>query len=226
MITQLPFWISLLFIAITILAIALFYFSNGKPKVLTSIIVLWSIGHSLLAYAGFYQNMDATPPRFALVLLPTTIIILYSIMPNQRERFVNSRNTVVSTLLHVVRLPVEIVLLHLFLHGMIPELMTFEGRNFDILAGITAPIMAYLFIKKIVGNKTLLVWNVIATVLIFLILINGLLSAELPFQQFAFDQPNRAVAYFPFILLPATVVPLVIWTHIIDIIKLKRSLVS
>ena len=41
-----------------------------------------------------------------------------------------------------------------------------------------------------------------------------------PFQKFGFEQPNKAITYFPFILLPALIVPLVIWTHLSDILKL------
>ena len=56
------------------------------------------------------------------------------------------------------------------------------------------------------------------------ILVNGLLSSELPFQQFGFEQPNRGINFFPFVLLPATVVPIVIWTHLSDIIKLRKEI--
>jgi len=101
--------------------------------------------------------------------------------------------------------------------------MTFEGRNFDIIMGITAPVIGLLLINRKLNTKVLFVWNIVGLLLVSFILFNGLLSAEVPFQQFAFDQPNRAVAYFPFVLLPATVVPIVIWTHISDIIKLSKQ---
>ncbi len=101
--------------------------------------------------------------------------------------------------------------------------MTFAGRNFDILAGITAPIFDFLFIKNIISKNVMIFWNIISLCLVLFILINGILSAELPFQQFAFDQPNRAIAFFPYILLPATVVPLVVYTHLTDIYKLGKG---
>ncbi|MFT4681083.1 MAG: hypothetical protein ACI9YU_000920, partial [Flavobacteriales bacterium] len=127
----------------------------------------------------------------------------------------------VSTFLHTVRIPVEICLFLLFSHGMVPELMTFEGRNFDILAGITAPVIGFLFLKNWIGTKGMIAWNAVSLGLVLFILVNGVLSTELPFQQFAFDQPNRAMMYVPFVLLPATVVPIVVFTHITDILKLK-----
>ncbi len=223
MIENLPTWIEIGFIATCILTIGLFHYSNGKPNGMTFLIVVWSIMHSVLAYTGFYQITDTSPPRFALVLLPVTALVIYGLLTKQK-RYFQKKKMRLSTFLHSVRLPVEIILFGLFTHEMIPELMTFEGRNYDIIVGITAPIIGLLYLKSKVSRQLLLLWNIIGLGFIFFILINGILSAELPFQQFGFEQPNRAINYFPFILLPATIVPLVIWTHLSDIINLRQEI--
>lgn len=49
---------------------------------------------------------------------------------------------------HIIRIPVELVLYRLFLNGIVSELMTFKGRNFDILAGITAPLIGFFGIGQ------------------------------------------------------------------------------
>lgn len=224
MIENLPNWIELLFIVTCVLTIGLFHYSNGKPKRLTLFIILWSITQSALAYAGFYQITDSIPPRFGLVLIPATVLIIYGLLPKHQKTIFEKRDTKISTFLHSVRLPVEIVLFGLFTHKMIPELMTFEGRNYDIMLGITAPIIGWLFIKKKVNKQVLLLWNIVGLGFVLFILVNVILSAELPFQQFGFEQSNRGINYFPFVLLPATIVPIVIWTHLSDIIKLKKEI--
>ncbi|MEO0506233.1 MAG: hypothetical protein AAF090_08785 [Bacteroidota bacterium] len=223
MIDNLPIWIDVLFIIACILTILLFHYGNGKPLKVTLGIVLWCIGHSVLALNGFYQITDSIPPRFGLVLVPSALLIVYGLLPKQQDWLLEKRNMVISTFLHIVRVPVEIVLLGLFLNQMIPELMTFEGRNFDIVMGITAPIIGFLLLKKRISKKALLVWNIVGLFLVTFILVNGILSAELPFQQFAFDQPNRGISYFPYVLLPATIVPIVIWTHLSDILILLKK---
>ncbi len=224
MIEHLPIWVNYFFLSVTGLTIVLFHFSNGKPIKITGLIIFWSVLHAMLAYQGFYQNTTALPPRFGLVLIPGFIFIILALRKKPMHWITKNRNQKLITLLHIVRLPVEIVLFLLFTHQMVPELMTFEGRNFDILAGITAPIITLLYISNKLSIKGLLVWNVIALALVSFILFNGVLSAELPIQLFAFDQPNRGIAYFPYILLPATIVPIVIYTHISEIIILKEKL--
>lgn len=224
MIEHLPNWINLLFMFATLATLVLFYFANNKPNKLILILLVLSIGHSILAYYDFYLNATAMPPRFLLVLAPSILLIIYGILPKQIDWVIKNRNIQISTLLHTIRIPMEIVLLYLFIHKTIPESMTFEGINFDIVAGITALIIGILYWKGKVSKKVLLMWNVFGLILISIILFVGILSAELPIQQFAFDQPNRALTYFPFILLPAIVVPIVIYTHLTDIIKLRREL--
>jgi len=224
MIKSLPYWIDLLFFICFLFTIVMFYFSNGKASLLTIMVLIWSALHSILAYIGFYQNTTAMPPRYALILIPATMFVIYGLLPKCQQWFVRARDTKISTCLHSVRLPVEIVLFGLFTHSMIPIEMTFEGLNYDIIMGITAPIIGLLFLKNKVGKQLLLVWNIIGLIFILLILVVALLSAELPFQQFGFEQPNRGINYFPFVLLPATIVPIVIWTHASDIIKLRKEI--
>ena len=101
--------------------------------------------------------------------------------------------------------------------------MTFEGRNFDILIGIIAPIIGYYVTKGLIKRKSLIMWNAIGLFFVLFIVVNAVLSIEGPFQVFAFDQPNKAVNYFPYVLLPAVIVPIVIYTHISDILILIKQ---
>lgn len=220
MIAGLPNWINILFLLTVAATVLMFYYANGKKVKLLAGLIFWSVLQSILALTGFYQITDTLPPRFSLVLLPAAIMIVVGLLPKYRNELLKDRDLTLSTLLHTVRVPVEIVLLYLFLHKMIPELMTFEGRNFDIVAGLTAPIVGVLILKKRASKNLLIAWNAIALCLVLFIMFNGILSSELPFQQFGFEQSNRAIVYFPFILLPAVVVPIVIYTHLTDLIAL------
>ena len=102
--------------------------------------------------------------------------------------------------------------------------MTFEGRNFDIIAGIMAPFIAYFGFTKIkIKRSTILVWNFLSLALLLNIVVNGILSTPLPFQKFAFEQPNVAMLYFPFSWIPTFIVPVVLFGHLSSIRQLTRG---
>jgi hypothetical protein len=223
MIESLPTWITILFCIVVTISLILLYQIHGKNKVLILILLVWTGSQSWLAYLGFYQDTSSFPPRFILVLLPALIGVGLGLIPRFHHPLAKDRNFSLSTLFHTIRIPIEIILFYLFSYRMVPELMTFEGRNFDILAGISAPVISLLVFRKKISCNTLLGWNILCLCLVSFILLNGILSAELPFQQYAFDQPNKAVVFFPFILLPGLIVPMVIFIHITDIKILLKT---
>lgn len=221
---NLPYYINLVFIGTTLLTLWLFLRAVNYSKTSSSIVIIWTIFQSFMGLSGFYYNLDSFPPRFLLLIAPAILLIITLFNTGKGRAFIDKLSMEKLTLLHIIRIPVEIVLLWLFLQKKIPQLMTFEGRNFDILAGITAPIIYYLvFVKQNLSRKILLFWNFICLSLLLNIVINALLSAPLPFQQFAFEQPNIAILYFPFNLLPSVVVPLVLFAHLVVIRRLLKK---
>jgi hypothetical protein len=128
------------------------------------------------------------------------------------------------TLLHVIRIPVELVLFWLFVRHTVPEAMTFHGRNFDILSGISAPFIYYFgFVKKRLSNKVIIAWNLICLALLLNVVSAAVLSLPDRFAQFGFEQPNIALGYFPFVLLPAGLVPLVMLSTVAAIKQLLKK---
>ena len=99
--------------------------------------------------------------------------------------------------------------------------MTFEGRNFDILSGLSAPVVFYaVFIRRWMSRNLLLGWNIICLGLLINIVVHAVLAAPFDFQQLAFEQPNLAIFYFPFVWLPACIVPIVLLSHLAAIRQL------
>jgi hypothetical protein len=129
------------------------------------------------------------------------------------------------TLLHVVRIPVELSLYWLASHKAVPGLMTFAGSNFDIIAGITAPVMYFVCFtgRQVKHRLVLLAWNLLCLGLLLNIVITGVLSAPFAFQRFAFDQPNIAIFFFPFVWLPSFIVMVVLLSHLAAIGQLQKK---
>lgn len=221
---KVPEFVSALFILTTFITLYLFSGATSKAGSVWLVLLAWLALQGFIAYSGFYTVTEALPPRLLLGILPPLVFIFFLFLSPRGRLFIDGLDLKWLTLLHVVRIPVELVLFWLFSYKTIPQLMTFEGRNFDILSGISALLVYYFgFIKKNLDKNFLLAWNFICLALLANIVINALLSFPFPFQQFAFDQPNIAMLYFPFVWLPVLVVPLVLFSHLVAIRKLWKK---
>ena len=215
---NLPTYISLVFGLTTLLTVGLFYKATNNSKTTLIILLTWLALQTVIGLSGFYTVTDTIPPRFLVLVLPPIFLIIGLFTNSKGRKYIDSLDVKTLTILHTIRIPVEIVLFWLFVNKTVPELMTFEGRNFDVLSGLTAPIIFYFgFIRKQLNRKVILIWNFICLGLLLNIVANAILSAPFPFQKFAFDQPNIAVLYFPFNWLPSCVVPLVLFSHLATI---------
>ena len=221
MIPGLPLNVSISFMFVALITVWALYEATNRSRTLLIIAAVWLVLQTILGLSGFYTVTNTIPPRFALLGLPPLVLIIAVLATAKGRKFVDSLNLKKLTFLHTIRILVEMMLLNLSIHKLVPQLMTFEGRNFDIISGVTAPFMFYLvFVKRVFGRKVLLVWNIICLGLLLNIVINAVLSLPSAFQQFAFDQPNVAVLYFPFVWLPCCIVPIVLFAHLAAIRQL------
>lgn len=224
MIENLPAWLEAFFALTTLLTVYLFYKATLSSKLTLWILFSWLILQAIIGLSGFYTGPQGLPPRMAWFMLPPLLFILCLFLTGRGRAFVDSLDPKWLTLLHTVRVPVELTLFWLFVYKQVPEIMTFEGRNLDILSGLTAPFVAWVgFQKRILGKNALLLWNFLCLGLLFNIVTIAILSVDSPLQKFAFEQPNVAVTYFPFLWLPCCVVPLVLFSHLATVRWLLRK---
>ena len=221
---KLPAYFSLIFGLITIITVWFFYLASKNSTATLIILILWLIAQMVIGLSGFYTVTNTMPPRFLLLVLPPLLFIISLFVTTKGRKYIDSLDIKFLTILHTVRIPVELILFGLFINKAVPKLMTFEGRNLDILSGLTAPVIFYFgFIKRQFGKKILLLWNIICLGLLINIVVIAVLSAPFTFQKFAFDQPNIAVLYFPFVWLPCCIVPLVLLSHLATIRQLLNK---
>lgn len=221
MIPDHPIVVTLSFIATALLTVWLFAKATGYSRLFFGLIGTWMVIQAILGFSGLYLDGYAEPPRFPLLILPPLLATIALIASPKGKEFMRQADIAQLTLIHTIRIPVEIILYILFVLKLIPIDMTFEGRNFDILAGLTAPIMYVLYTRKKISSAVLTIWNFVALGLLINIIITAIFSAATPLQRFGFDQPNVAITYFPYVWLPSVVVPLVLLSHIISIRSLS-----
>lgn len=180
-------------------------------------LVGWTLIISGLSLSGFIADFSTFPPRLVIVLvipLVTIIIVTFSKTLKEILLHVPVRNII---RLQIFRVFVEILLWLLLLQNRLPVQMSFEGRNFDVISGLTAPIAAYFFAT----NATVLrIWNLISLGLLINIVAIAILSLPTPLRFFMNEPANTIVAEFPYVFLPGLLVPLAYGLHFFSLRQL------
>jgi hypothetical protein len=218
---QLPLYIPVIFILTTALSVFIFSKAHLGERKYLWFLVGWLFLQAILAFRGFYLPVPEGVPVFFFLIIPPLFVIAIFFLTNTGRSYIDQLDMKMLTLIHIIRVPVELVLYGLFLTNLVPKAMTFEGRNLDILAGLSAPLVLYWgFVKSKITYRFILIWNVICLGLLVNIVIIAILSLPLPFRQFGQDLPEMALLYFPFVWLPCCIVPIILFSHIVVIRQL------
>lgn len=208
----------MLFLFLSLFAIALIYYATGKQMRLLLLWSSWAITISALSFNGYFQNTQTIPPPIALVILGliglTALTIRWS-----RGIQVNIR---LLTSIHVLRFPIEITIHGWYLNQLVPREMTYEGWNFDIVSGLTALLILIWWFFRNPPRQVMVAFNLMGLALLAIIVTTATLAVPTPFQLIGLDQPNLAILKFPNTLLPGILVPAVLTAHLLGLKKLLR----
>jgi hypothetical protein len=224
----LPAYVSIVFILTTFAAIGFLLqatkaigLTKLPSRILIFLLPLWIMLQAVLAVYGFFLKTDVMPPRIALFGVWPAVLLIVIYFVFFRRSYIERLPLKLLTLVHVLRIPVELTLLWLYFGGQVPRMMTFEGLNFDILSGVLALAAFVLGFRGNTVNKPILVaFNIIGLLLLINIVSIAILSLPTPIQRLNFDQPNWAVLYFPYVWLPSIVVPIVLFAHLASLWQL------
>ena len=188
------------------------------------IIIIWGTTLTVLSLSGFLNEFSMFPPRMFIVLIiplftiiflafSKTLTVILSAIPPQWLIYIQS-----------FRVIVEVLLWILFIDHLLPVQMTFEGQNWDILVGITAPVIGYLcFHGGRYRRNVAIIWNVSGLLLLLNIVVIAILSMPTPARVFTNEPANTIIAIFPFVFLPGILVPVAYTMHIFSLKQLLAS---
>ncbi len=185
----------------------------------------WLAFTAALALTGLAGDFSAFPPPvMPLVLLPPLVASLVLTFSGKFGAVL--RHVPVQWLLYLqsFRVAVEVLLWALHGQGLVPVQMTFEGLNFDVLTGLTAPLAAYLLTARPRWRRPILLgWNVMGLALLITIVVISILSLPTPLRAFPNEPANTIVTRFPFIWLPGFLVPLAYTLHFFALRKIMTN---
>ncbi len=179
------------------------------------VVLPWLALTAILARNGAFSNFQRLPPT----------LLLFVFAAVAAATFLASRTSATLPWLigfQAFRIPVELFLHQGYLAGFVPVQMTWEGRNFDILTGLSALPLAWLAHRGQLPSWAAHTWNLAGFALLVNVMSVAILSFPTPFRQFLNEPANVFVTTVPYVWLPAFLVPAAWFGHAAVFRHLKK----
>ncbi|HEX4996330.1 MAG TPA: hypothetical protein VFX87_15205 [Methylomirabilota bacterium] len=236
MLTDAPLAVGLVFIAIVVGMLVLVLWGAARaarrvgPGAVQGVriagvgLVGWLALTGVLAERGFFEDFQSMPPRMLLGVGLPLLTLLALTFSRRVAPLLAALPPAWPVAAQTFRILVEIVLWRLAVAGAIPELLSFHGRNVDILVGLTAPVVAYAcFVRRAWPARVAVWWNWAGIVILLNVVVHAQLSTPTPWRIFETDPPATFIADWPYIWLPAFLVPLAWLLHAVSLRQLRSS---
>jgi len=187
-------------------------------KILLGGSLTWIALCSGLALSGILNDFSSLPPRPFFVILPPLVLSLLITFHPTTARLLKQIKPQYLIAFQSFRIPVEIFIWLYYLAGVVPIQMSFEGRNWDVVTGITAVLLA-IWVDRQPGlpRRAIILWNLLGLGLLVNIVGVSVLSMPTPMRYFMNEPANTLVAQFPFVLLPTVLVVLAYSFHFLSL---------
>jgi hypothetical protein len=183
--------------------------------------IAWMAVTWALAISGVLQQWNRTPPPFAVLLIAIAALAVILAFSNVGQRI--ARNVPLWALVGVqaFRLPLELAMHAMYERGIMPEQMSYSGRNFDIVTGATALVLA-VFLAKGHGRSLVSWWNALGLALLVNVVTVAVMSTP-TFRYFGDEQMNTWVTFVPFVWLPSVMVLAAFAGHLVIFRAIHQS---
>lgn len=208
---ELPWYVSVTLWASVLIALLFYFFATPHKKWVLGSLGLWFI---LIVGAAL------APLELPIWSLPALVISLLGIsfvVPSIKA-FLFSLEVEFLHYLHLWRLPCAFVFLWTYQAGYSELSSSFEGLNYDIVIGLTAPVIASLaFSQKMLNREILIGWNILGVVAWA---VAGWLIADDLMQKPYF---SSLFSQLPFVFFGGFLMPLSLLSHLLTLIHLFKG---
>lgn len=175
----------------------------------------WVACAGVLSATGVLRS-PSRPPGIALLVVPVLVSMLATAGFGALGRALALRVPLAWLVgLQVFRVGVEGVLHGLWQAGWVPHAMTLGGGNVEVLFAASAPVLAWAVASGRVGARFVRTWTALGLLSLINVVVRAVGSAPGPTHFLATEVPNIAMAQFPFVLIPAVMVPLALALHLV-----------
>jgi hypothetical protein len=190
------------------------------PLAATAVLAGWLAFTAVLAWSGALLRGGAIPLYFPLLLLTPVLTGIFFLRSTPGYDVLSRMPPAWPVQMQSFRIVMEIILWALAVQGRVPYLITFEGRNVDILIGLTAwPLAWYCFVKRKWPLRVATLWHVAGLVILANVVFHAYLSAPTPLRIFFTRPPTGFIGTIPYVWLPTFLVPLAVWLHAASLMR-------
>jgi hypothetical protein len=186
-----------------------------------AVLAAWMLYSGVMAAKGLLLDPTAVPPPVVRVLVPGLLLAAFAAFSPLGTRLAKYLGYASLIGFHAFRIPLEGLLWWFHHQGRLPVQMTFEGRNFDILTGLSAVAVAVLAKRGLIGPRAALAWNLAGFALLLNIMGVAVLSIPGPLQMFHDEPANTLVLHFPYVWIPAVFVLAAFFGHLVLFRKIR-----
>ncbi len=197
--------------------------SNQKFFILLAGILGWHLYTWLMTKTGLLQDFNSFPPKFFIFLiLPAFIFTGIFISKNKNNTWIQNIPPHGLIYIQTYRILIESLFVVSLVQEILPPQVTIEGYNFDMIFAMSAPVVAFLFQRKLLSVKVILLWNYLGLVIIFSIIILFMTSIYLPHLYKTDTYISTQFAAYPYVLVAGFLMPAAVFLHVLSIAQLKR----
>ena len=194
------------------------------PATTLAVVLAWIAIPGLLAWRGALDRYDPLPAPALLLVLGLTIVTVAIVASPAGGRLAAGIGLGAVVAFQAFRIPVELLLHRLYLEGTIPAGMTYAGRNFDLVTGVTGLLLgSWLLGGRVVPRGVVLAWNILGLALLANIVGIAVLSTPTPFRRFLDGPPNLLPSTFPYVWLPSFLVQVALASHLLVFRQLRSG---
>ncbi len=176
---------------------------------------LWLIAALFVGRSGLLAQIPRPALQGLIIGLTTAVLALYFKVDGLR-RWIDGLDLRALVLLHVTRF-VGFYFLLSYQRGELPYAFAVPGGWGDIIVAALALAVSLVPMVPATRNRAITIWNVIGLVDILMVLTT---AAKLGWEDPA---QLRSLTYLPLSLLPTFLVPLILATHVMVYVRLRRE---
>lgn len=190
-------------------------------------LVLWHIYVYWVSHSGLLADLESLPPKpvifLILPLFSFTAIFLYL---NRNKAWIMAVPIRWLVMLQAFRVVVEVLLALSADQGILPQVVTIRGYNFDMIYAFTAPVIYYLvFTSKKWSLKAVRLWNYLG-IFVLATVISVFMSTMITPEIHGSTQSIMPVEFthYPYTLVAGFLMPFAIFTHVLSLVQLRRTI--